>query len=602
MRFQLKDTFLKTISLVDHSARMGAIFMLLIIIFSVVLETVGLGLFFPFIKLLIQPDQIDELRQHLDFLTFFADADSNTLLIVLSIFILVLFVLKNIFLLLIYYVQAKFTLDNVRLLSTRLYRVYLCGPYAMHLSRNSADLIQNIHAAASSSLIGSFMGFLTLFSELLMMIAIVILLLFIDPMTTLAAGSFLGGSVWLIYSLLRLRVQYWGERTLKVEKAILKSLQQGLHSIKEIKVLGREDSVLNDYKMPLDEYIKLTTIKTVMTQAPRLWIETITICTVMAIILYALVAGESAVSILPMLAVFAGGALRLIPSMNRIVVAFNRIHDSQYSVDVIYNDINLKQPADIGTQNANSSTIDFNRNIVLDKVSYKYETGNHAAVDAVSLKLEKGQSLGIVGASGAGKSTMADLLLGLLEPTSGRILVDDKDITANLRGWQRHLGYVPQTIYLLDDSLRRNIALGVPDDEIDEEQILRAIRLAQIEDFIATLPQGLDTNVHEHGVRLSGGQRQRVGIARALYHHPSMIVFDEATSALDNHTELEVNRAIESLSGKLTVIIIAHRLSTVRKCDKIVFLKDGRVDGLGTFESLSNDNDSFRSLVTLSQV
>lgn len=603
MQSSLKDTFYKTVSMVDTTTRRRAFFMLLIILLGVVFESVGIGLLFPFIKLLINPDEIEAYRQYIAYLPLPKHGDVNTMLIAMSVLVLVLFLFKNAMLILIYFIQARFTVENMRLLSSRLYYFYLRGSYALHLSRNSADLIQNIHAATSSALVGSFMGFLTLLSEILLMIAVVALLLAIDPVITVTASVILGFGVGILYFLLHERVRYWGERTLIVQKEILKSLQQGLHSIKEIKVLGREKFVLNAYAKPLDEYVWLITIKQVMVQAPRLWIETITICTIMAVIIYALLAGQSASSILPVLTVFAAAALRMIPSMNRVMVALNRINDAKHSVDVIYEDLALLESEDENTKpEITDAAVAFSHDISLRNVTYNYDISERAAVNNVTLQLAKGMSLGIVGPSGSGKSTMADLLLGLLTPTEGKVLVDGVDITGNRRAWQRRLGYVPQSIYLLDDTLRRNIALGIPDEDIDPERIERAIHLAQINEFIKTLSHGLDTTVNEHGVRLSGGQRQRVGIARALYHDPDVIVFDEATSALDSNTEQEVNRAIESLSGEKTLIIIAHRLSTVRKCDQLVLLRDGSIEASGSFEKLSASSDAFRTLVAHSQV
>ncbi len=599
MRSSLGATFKKTASLVDRTTHFKAIFILIIIIIGVALETASIGLLFPFIKLLIDPSGLNAISAYLPSWTFENVEDGNTALVTLSILILIMFIVKNCALLLIYYAQATFTLQNMQLLSTRLYDFYLNSPYSLHLTRNSSELIQNIHAASSSALVGSFMGFLAFFSELLLVLAVIILLLAIDPVMTFAAGSVLGTSVGLAYLLLRSRIQYWGERTLKVEKAMLKSLQQGLHSIKEITVLGREDFLLKDYKRPLNEYVRLITAKQVMVQAPRLWIESVTLCTIMAIIIYALTTGNSAASILPVLTVFGAAALRLIPSLNRIVVALNRINDAKHSVDVVYQDL-----ANLDTIRADKQLDDnaFTQQLEMDSVTFQYAPQSTPAIKDVSFTLKKGESLGIVGPSGSGKSTIVDLLLGLLTPTSGRILVDGQDISECPRAWQSHLGYVPQSIYLIDNTIRRNIALGVEDQDINHEQIDAAIRHAKLDDFIASLPSGLDTNADEHGVRLSGGQRQRVGIARALYNNPDIIVFDEATSALDSRTEKEVSHAIESLSREKTLIIIAHRLSTVRHCDQLILLKDGQIEDIGTFDELALNNSSFRELVAHSQL
>ncbi len=604
MNSELIATLRKTFALVDKTTQVRAIGVLLVIILGVVLETVGIGLIFPFIQVIIDPGASGPITEVLRFFSIEIGPQENALLITLSVLILVLFVLKNVVLLLIYYLQTKFSMDNMRILALRMYAHYLRSPYALHLARNSSDLIQNIHAASAGTFVGSFMGFLTLFSEILLILALIVLMLTIDFRTTVAAGLILSAGVSAFYMIFRNQFRYWGERTLKVDKSVLKSLQQGLHSIKEVKILGRENFVLNDYRTPLNEFVSLIIIKQIMAQVPRLWVETLTVMTIIAVILYALSAGNSAASILPVLTVFAASTLRLIPSMSRIVISMNRINEAKHSVDVIYEDLfeNELAQAPARRTEADTAPFTFRREIAVENVSFQYASSPSTALKDVSVSIPKGTSLGIVGESGAGKSTLVDLILGLLTPTSGSIEVDGRDISEMPQEWQRHVGYVPQSIYLIDDTLRRNIALGVEDDEIDEARVANALRMARLDDFVAGLPEGLDTAVNEHGVRLSGGQRQRVGIARALYNEPDVIILDEATSALDSATEREVNKAIEALSSEKTLIIIAHRLSTVRGCDQLIFLDGGRLQGRGSFDQLTASNPKFRNLAKLAEL
>ena len=600
MNYSLLNTFKKTIALIDPTTQMQAIGIGFIIIVGILLETLSVGLIFPLISLLVDPTAADTITEKLKQFSISIDATDTEILIFLSFTVIILFIIKNAFLLFIAYVQAAFAVNNMFLLSTRMYRFYLQGPYSLHLARNSSDLIKNTREAAGSAFIGSFIGFLTLFSELLLVLALLTLLISIDPATSLLATAILAVGVASFYLLFNKRIKIWGERTLKIDKALLKSLQQGLHSIKEIKVLGREEFVVNDYETPLKEYIGLIKLKQIMSQAPRFWIETLAVTTVMAIVIYTLISGLTAASVLPLLTVFAAAAMRLIPSMNRLLVSLNRINDAQHPVNVIFDDLmllrgGLNQPDKIQELN-----LEFTNEITLRDVFFKYENSEATALQSINFSLKKGKSLGIVGASGAGKSTLVDIILGLLQPCQGEVLIDGVDIINGTKAWQQHLGYVPQSIYLIDDTIRQNIALGVKADEIDNEKLNRAIELAHLGNFIQELPEGLETKVNEHGVRLSGGQRQRVGIARALYHNPDVILFDEATSALDGSTEREVSLAIENLSGGKTVIIIAHRLSTVRHCDHLIFLQDGRAVAEGTFDQLYEKNTDFQNMVKLS--
>lgn len=596
------ELFRKTLNFVDRSTRWQAVGIVVLIVVAVGVETLGIGLIYPFIKLIVDPAEIQNMPW-LGRLLGGGEAEvGHRVLIQLTLGLICLWVLKNTVLLVIYYVQARFSLYNMRLLSLRLYRQYLGGPYFLHLARNSADLIRNIHFACASAFLGSFMGFLTLASEALIMVAIAVLLIVIDPAITLSAGLIIGAAVGLFYLTFRRHVLSWGERHIESVKLILKSLQQGLGSIKEIKVLGREEFLVDDFKVPLGEYVHVTTVKQLMAQAPRLWIETVTVVGVLGVVVFALAHGGSMTSLLAVLSVFGAAALRLIPSMNRILIALNRINDAKHSVDMIHRDIVAPEAREGRGGDGAGVALSFSRALEVRNLSYRFPGAEAAALNDVSFTLRPGESLGLVGPSGAGKSTLVDIILGLLEPTAGKVVVDGVDIATNVRAWRKYIGYVPQAIYLIDDTLRRNIALGLQDAEIDDARIDHAIGLAQLEDLVRKLPSGLDTNVGENGVRLSGGQRQRVGIARALYCDPRILVLDEATSALDSETEHEITRAIERLSGDKTLIIIAHRLSTVRRCDHLIFLEGGCVSGNGTFDQLTADNSTFRNLVELSKL
>lgn len=602
MNFTFLTTFLKTIKLIDRPIHLQAFGILLIIVLGALLETLGVGLIFPFMQSLVNPGELNNSSAFFSWFSTWGQPKDNYSLIVLSALILVLFLLKNVVLLIIYFVQAKFAYENMAALRIRLYGKYLQDPYSLHLSRNSADLIENIHVAAYGFFSGGFIGFLALFSECILIAGLIILLLFIDPITTLGAGFVLGLGGGVFFLIVNPRIEYWGERSIKVDKKLLKSLQEGFHNFKAIKVLGREDFVLNDYNTPLQEAKRLATAKEIVLQAPRLWIETVGITAIMSVIIYLLIDGKSVIAILPVLTVFAAVAVRLIPSINRLLIALNRISVSKHAVDVVFEDLKLLTDKNLAHENNDIKPAAFEHSLKLDKISFKYTRSGKNVLDNITLSLKKGQTVGIVGPSGAGKSTLVDIILGLLAPTSGSVLVDGVNISNNVRGWQRHIGYVPQSIYLLDGTLKQNIALGIEESKIDKKRIETVVRLAQLDNFIDELPNGLSTTVGEHGVKLSGGQRQRVGIARALYHNPNVICLDEATSALDSATEQEVSQAVDALSGDKTIIIIAHRISTVQKCDFLVFLNKGKIEGTGSFQTLLKQSPAFQRLVKLANI
>src|SRR5262249_14609709 len=336
---------------------------------------------------------------------------------------------------------------------------------------------------------------------------------------------------------------------------------------------------------------------------PRLVVESAFVCGALLVVILLTLQGKQGADVLPLLGLYAYAGFRIIPSANRILWKTIEIRYGTTAVQQLYADyMIIARHATDACDAAADESLPFTDRIVVEGLSYTY-TGTHTpALHDVYLTIRRGESIGIVGPTGAGKSTLVDILIGLLPPSCGRITVDSVVLHQRLRSWQHQIGYVPQTIFLADDSLRRNIALGLPDDDIDDTKVQAAVRRAQLEAFVASLPDGLHTFVGERGVRLSGGERQRVGIARALYHEPEVLVFDEATSALDSRTESEVIQAIEALHGVKTIIMIAHRLSTVRHCDRLVLLQGGRVATCGSYDELLERSADFRAMARLTEL
>jgi ABC-type multidrug transport system fused ATPase/permease subunit len=348
-------------------------------------------------------------------------------------------------------------------------------------------------------------------------------------------------------------------------------LQQGLGGAKDVKLLGREDDFLRQYKNHSDHIALVGQRMQTLTQLPRLWIELLAMIGLASIVLIMVAQGKSIGAIAPTLGLFAAAAFRLMPSVNRILNYTQSMRYGLATTNTLYTELKLNSSAPNGA----TTIIAPWQKITLCDVCFTYPNALTPALNHLSLAIQRGETVGFVGPSGSGKSTLVDAVLGLLTPSAGTILVGNSDIQNNLRGWQNQIGYVPQSIYLTDDSLRRNVAFGLADDKIDNIAVARAIRSAQLEEFVCTLPEGLETVVGERGIRLSGGQRQRIGIARALYHDPSVLVLDEATSALDTATEQGVMEAITALHGTKTILIVAHRLSTVEHCDRLYRLECG---------------------------
>jgi len=367
--------------------------------------------------------------------------------------------------------------------------------------------------------------------------------------------------------------------------------------------MGCEDSFIDVYWSKLSKHVRMMHRRHSAMQLPRFVFEAALVTGILLVATISLSRQGNSGDVMASLALFAAAGFRLMPSATRINAAWNVMKTSAAGIDLLHEDIvELEDPDSVEKIVTNPESIPFKDEIVLKECSYAYPGEDEMVLNEISIRLEKFQSLGIVGPSGAGKTTLADILLGLLLPTKGKLLVDGMDTAIEIRRWQRIIGYVPQTIFLLDATLRQNVAFGIDEDEIDDEEFRRAIELAHLDEFVATLADGVETELGENGIRLSGGQRQRVGIARALYRDPEVLIMDEATSSLDSETESEITKAIQELSGKKTVIVIAHRFSTVHKCDELLFLKDGRVQDHGPFSQLMKRNTEFRRMVKLGTV
>ncbi|TAN58590.1 MAG: ABC transporter ATP-binding protein [Rhodospirillales bacterium] len=519
--------------------------------------------------------------------------------------VMIFFMAKNLFLIFQKFTQENYAIRSTVRLADQLFRGYLHAPYDMHFHRNSAELVTNVDNGPDQVFRRVLLEAVSLISEALIVTGLLIVLFVSEPKVTLFTFGILGTVMALILKTTQKHFANWGHQTIQLLKNFLMSAQQSLGSLKVVKVLGREEFFLRQFHHIRLERGRIQRNYAVMTQAPRLLVETLLVVGMVMVVLILVGDQREQKDVLSVIGLFAYSGFRIMPSFSRIVMCLSNIRVGGQFVEVIHKDYVRYCQAphhEARGQEGSLSHLDFRREIVLENVFYQYPGAESPALNGLSMTIPHGTTIGIAGASGSGKSTTIDLLLGLLNPQKGRITVDGQDIAASLRSWQGKIGYVPQEINLLDDSIAANIAFGVPLEQVDLGKLSEAIRLAQLVDVIGELPEGTATMIGERGVRLSGGQRQRLGVARALYHQPEVLVFDEATSSLDGKTEFEISQAIEGLKGQKTIILVAHRLSTLRNCSRLFFLQDGAVASQGTFTELTENNDKFRQLADLSSL
>ena len=557
---------------------LGMIFVLMLL--GTVLEMFSLGLVVPIVGLLVNPDYLDRVPfVH----SLFGDLTTTQYVLGAMGLLIGVYIVKTIFLIWKTWVQRGFSNSVTLRIAQDLYENYLRQPYAFHLERNSAIMIRNSQSSASL-MSGVIDPLLLIASEFLVSGGLFILMLLLEPVGSLAAIVVFGSFSVIFRRITSRRITKWGEAQNSYKGSIIQHLQQGFSGVKDIKILGREDYFVASYQRDLSGNAYVQRRYAVAQTLPRFSMELLTIICLGLLVSLMLLSDKALSDILPVLSLFGAAAFRLLPTLSQVINSFMSININRPIVNDLYADLALPIPG-VTTDQKSRKLLD---RIDVEGLSFSYARTTRGALNNVSISIRRGEAVGLIGSSGSGKSTLVDILLGLLEPTSGRVLVDGHDIQENLRGWQDQIGYVPQSIFLTDDTLRRNVAFGLPKDKIDDDAVKSAIRSAQLEEFVANLPDGMETVVGERGVRLSGGQRQRIGIARALYNNPDVLVLDEATSSLDTETEHGVMQAVQALQGDKTVIIVAHRLSTVEYCDRLYRLENAQIVDEGTFSEVTS--------------
>ena len=579
----------------------GAI-VLMMAVGMAVLETAGVASVMPFLSVLGNPGIVETNPVLATAYEVGGFASVDAFLMTLGVGAFALIVTSAVFRAVTLYAITRWSMMRMHSLSERLLETYLRQPYAYFLDRHSGDMSKTILTEAGQVTNTVIRPAMDVIAHGTVLTAIIVLLVVVDPALAVGVAGVIGAAYALIYLGVRGFLGRIGSDRVRANKERFTAAGEALGGIKDVKLLGREHAYLSRFRGPSTRFAKHQAASQVLGQVPKFLIEAIGFggIIVLTLVLMAAnggVSGGGLGEVLPVLGLYAFAGYRMLPAAQHVYQGIAQLRFGSAAVDTVYDDLHRRASlAEI--HKVAPTPVQPVREIALDQVTYHYPKASQPALADINLTIPVGSSVGLVGSTGAGKTTLVDVILGLLRPTEGAITVDGEPVTDdNLRAWQAALGYVPQDIFLTDATVTENIAFGIDPERIDTEQVERCARMAQVHDFVTQeMPQGYDTIVGERGVRLSGGQRQRIGIARALYHDPDILVFDEATSALDTVTERAVMEAIDALHHQKTIILIAHRLSTVSGCDQVVLLGHGRVEASGPFESLKAQSAQFQKM------
>ena len=567
-------------------------------------QALGVASVLPFISLVMDPDMVFDNRYLLWVYETFNFNSVNRFIIFAGIGMFAIIIIANTISAFATWLKLRFAWMNNHRLSRRLLEKYLSMPYAYFLNQNSADLSKNVLAEVNNLTSNYLIPLLTIITRGMVATFLLLMLFWVDILVSFIALFVLGGAYALIFFRINKTLKYRGMLRRAANKMRFKAVSEAFGGIKETKVLNREPFFLERYSRESLKQARLMSWNAVIGQIPRFVLEAVAFGGIIVFVLVLLLTREDARQVIPLASLFAFAGYRLLPALQEIFTSFTKMQFNMAVLDGIYEDFTRVEEgmvADTFSKSKKAGKLSFARSITLDKVSYYYPNTDIAVIKDVNLIIKRNTMVAFVGPTGAGKTTLVDVILGLLPPQEGRVIIDATQLNSdNTIEWQRNIGYVPQHIFLSDDTIARNIAFGVPEKQIDQEALEEAARIANIHDFIVNeLPQGYETIVGERGIRLSGGQRQRIGIARALYHDPEVLVFDEATSALDGVTEEMVLKAMENAAKLKTLIVIAHRLTTVKSCDVVYMLDRGRIVAEGTYDQLMGSSEQFRKMAKI---
>jgi ABC-type multidrug transport system fused ATPase/permease subunit len=592
----------KVFDLLSRRDQLWFLLLLAVLIVVATLEMAGIASILPFMAIVTNPESIHTnqwLARVYDGLGFRND---EAFLTFVGAVVLGLLIVSNMSKAFSTWLTLRYHNKLAHTFSRRLLANYMARPYTFFLGRNTSEMGSTILTEANRVVSGVISPLTDIISYSLVSAAIFVLLIIVDPWVALTIASVLGGSYFAVYLLARRKLGVISKQQAEANARKYKYADEALDGIKDLKILGRELTFLNRFAFFARRHATNNVTAGVIAQLPRYALEIIAFGGILVMVLFLISRGQKAAEMVPLLALYAFAGYRLLPSLQALFSAITNLRFNVGALHVVHDDLAGNTGAAVEPERyleevTKAQPMSFKRAVELKNVSFQYEGSAERALRNLNLTIEANTVVGLVGPTGCGKTTTVDLILGLLSPTEGQLLVDGVEINdQNRASWQRILGYVPQQIYISDDSVARNIAFGVPDDQIDMDAVRKAAEIANLAEFIETrLPEGYDTRIGERGVRLSGGQRQRIGIARALYRDPAILVLDEATSALDGITEEYVMNAVHKLSKKKTIILIAHRLTTVKECDVIYQLERGSVVASGSYDDLMRNSSWFRA-------
>jgi ABC-type multidrug transport system fused ATPase/permease subunit len=586
----------KVLDLLTPRERRHALLLLGLIIIMAFLDMIGVASIMPFITVLATPDLVQSNRYLAAAYTFFGFTDRDSFLFFLGVAVFITLVLSIGFKAFTMWAMLRFSRLREYSLTRRVVELYLHQPYEWFLNKHSSDLGKTVLAEIGQVVGGAVLPMMDLIAQSCVVVALLCLLVVTDPVLACVGGLGMGVAYSAIYAFLRRRVSKLGELRRESNRLRFETLAEAFGGIKEVKVAGLESRFIERFERPAYDFALTQGSAQAASQLPRLGMEVLAFGGILAVVLYLMRNSGSLQAALPVVALYALAGYRLMPALQSLYVNFTALRFIGPTLDHLHKElVTLTLPP----SHADAPVpMRLTQDVVLENIVYQYPRAAQPSVIDLSIRIPARTTIGLVGATGSGKTTTVDIILGLLQPQSGRLLVDGVEISGeNRRAWQSSIGYVPQSIFLSDDSVAANVAFGVAEQHINHAAVERAARIANLHDFVVGgLPEGYRTHVGERGVRLSGGQRQRIGIARALYHRPSLLILDEATSALDNLTEQAVMEAVRNLGREITIILIAHRLTTVRECDRIFLLDKGRVAAVGSYRELIDSNEVFRNM------
>jgi ABC-type multidrug transport system fused ATPase/permease subunit len=546
----------------------------ILLIFGVLLEMMSLGILVPLINFLTDDKSVKKFQIEYNLYNI----SYSNLIILSMLFLFIIYLIKTFFLIYLSWRQSKFSSLLYSDISSNLFNNYLTRPYIFHTLRNSSELMKNIQIEVD---VFSYVSrsAMVMASEISFIIGITSLLIYFNPIGTTVVIIFFGFATFTFHKFTKKRLLKWGIERQKCDEKSYKHLSQAFNGIKDVILLSKSNFFLNNFNYFNSKKSNIIAKQNTLQLIPRMYLELLAILALSLLVGISVYQNNRIDKILPIVTIFVAAAFRLIPSLNKIMGTMQTFRYANPVINLLYKEfIDTKS---FKSSNVENKKINFEKNININNVSFTFPESDRFSLNNITFTINKGESIGLIGSSGSGKSTLVDIIMGILNPDKGLILSDDVSISENLNSWQKKIGYVPQNIFLLDDSLKANIAFGIELNKIDNDKVLNALKIAELDEWVEDLPDNINTFVGEKGVRLSGGQIQRIGIARALYHDPDILILDEATSSLDSITESKIMKSVNSLHGIKTLIIIAHRLSTVQKCDIIYKLDKGNIIDYG---------------------